>query len=54
MLLAALVLSVYSLIQTIGDVGLQLDSAIEVISCALTIAGLYCAFPGDSKGWSNA
>jgi len=53
-LLAALVLSVYSLTQTIGEVGLQLDSAIEIVSCALTVAGLYCAFTGDAKGWFNA
>jgi branched-subunit amino acid permease len=50
-LLSALVLSVYSLVETIGDVGLQLDSAIEIVSCALTVAGLYCAFTGDAKGW---
>ena len=52
-LLAALVLSVYSLVETIGDVGLQLDSAIEIVSCALTVAGLYFAFTGDAKGWFN-
>jgi hypothetical protein len=50
-LLAALILSVYSLVETIGDVGLQLDSAIEIVSCTLTVAGLYCAFSGDAKGW---
>jgi branched-subunit amino acid permease len=50
-LLSALVLSVYSLVETIGDVGLQLDSAIEIVSCALTVVGLYCAFTGDAKGW---
>jgi branched-subunit amino acid permease len=50
-LLSALVLSVYSLVETIGDVGLQLDSAIEIVSCALTVGGLYCAFSGDAKGW---
>jgi hypothetical protein len=53
-LLAALVLSVISLIQTIGEVGVQLDSAIEVVSCALTVAGLYFSFTGDAKGWFNA
>jgi hypothetical protein len=53
-LLAALVLSVYSLIETIHEVGLQLDSAIEIVSCALTVGGLYCAFTGDAKGWFNA
>jgi ABC-type multidrug transport system permease subunit len=53
-LLAALVLSVISLFQSIGEVGVQLDSAIEVMSCALTAAGLYFSFTGDAKGWFNA
>jgi len=53
-LLATLVLSVISLFQIIDDSGLQLDSAIEVVSCALTAAGLYCSFTGDAKGWFNA
>jgi protein-S-isoprenylcysteine O-methyltransferase Ste14 len=49
----ALALSMLSLVQTIGEVGLQLDSAIEVVSCALTAAGLYFSFTGDAKGWFN-
>jgi O-antigen ligase len=53
-LAAALLLSVISLVQVIGDAGLQLDSAIEVVSCALTTAGLYFSFTGDAKGWFNA
>ena len=53
-LLGALVLSVISLPQVIGDSGLQLDSAIEIVSCALTAAGLYFSFTGDAKGWFNA
>src|SRR3954462_14552969 len=53
-LAAALVLSVISLIQVIGDSGVQLDSAIEVASCALTAAGLYFSFTGDAVGWVNA
>jgi branched-subunit amino acid permease len=52
-LLAALILSIYSLVETIGEVGLQLDSAIEIASCALTVAGLYFSFTGDAKGWFN-
>jgi hypothetical protein len=52
-LLGALVLSVISLPQVIGDSGLQLDSAIEIVSCALTAAGLYFSFTGDAKGWFN-
>ena len=53
-LVAALVLSVISLVQIIGDSGLQLDSAIEIVSCALTAAGLYFSFTGDAQGWFNA
>jgi branched-subunit amino acid permease len=52
-LAAALVLSVISLVQTIGESGLQLDSAIEIVSCALTAAGLYLSVTGDAKGWFN-
>ena len=52
-LVAALVLSVISLVQMIGESGLQLDSAIEIVSCALTAAGLYFSFTGDAKGWFN-
>ena len=53
-LAAALVLSIISLVQIIGDSGLQLDSGIEIVSCILTAAGLYFSFTGDAKGWFNA
>jgi branched-subunit amino acid permease len=53
-LLASLVFSVLSLFQILGSDGLQFDSAIEVISCALTAAGLYFAFTGDAKDWFKA
>jgi branched-subunit amino acid permease len=53
-LAAALVLSVLSLVQTIGDSGVQLDSGIEIVSCTLTAAGLYFSFTGDAVGWFNA
>jgi hypothetical protein len=52
-LFAALVLSLISLVQIIGDAGLELDSAIEIVSCALTAAGLYFSFTGDAVGWFN-
>ncbi len=52
-LVASLVLSVISLVQMVGDSGVQFDSAIEIISCALTAAGLYFSFTGDAKGWFN-
>jgi branched-subunit amino acid permease len=53
-LAAALVLSTISLTQVIGEKGLQLDSFVDIVSCALTLAGLYCSFTGDAKGWFNA
>ncbi len=53
-LTAALVLSSISLTQVIGDKGLQLDSFVDVVSCALTLGGLYCSFTGDAKDWFNA
>ena len=53
-LAAALALSVLSLIMVIGDSGLELDSVIEIASCALTAAGLYYSFTGDAQGWFNA
>ena len=53
-LAAALVLSVVSLAQIIGERGLELDSGIEIISCILTTIGLYFSFTGDAQGWFNA
>jgi hypothetical protein len=53
-LAAALVLSVISLVQVVGDNGLELDSGIEIVSCVLTAAGLYFSFTGDAQGWFNA
>lgn len=53
-LLAALVLSVISLAQIIGESGLGFDSGIEIVSCSLTAAGLYFSFTGDAVGWFNA
>ncbi|MGA2288017.1 hypothetical protein [Bradyrhizobium sp.] len=53
-LAGALVMSIVSLAQVIFDNGgLELDSGIEIVSCALTAAGLYCSFTGDAKGWFN-
>jgi hypothetical protein len=53
-LMAALVLSVISLAQILGEKGLELDSAIEIVSCVLTSFGLYFSFTGDAQGWFNA
>jgi peptidoglycan/LPS O-acetylase OafA/YrhL len=53
-LVAALVLSILSLFLTIGEKGLEFDSFIEIVSCALTAAGLYYSYTGDAQGWFNA
>jgi hypothetical protein len=53
-LAAALLLSVVSLLEMIGGTGLKLDGAIEVVSCALTAAGLYFSLTGDARGWFNS
>jgi peptidoglycan/LPS O-acetylase OafA/YrhL len=53
-LAAALVLSVLALFPVISERGLELDSMIEIVSCALTAAGLYYSFTGDAQGWFNA
>jgi heme/copper-type cytochrome/quinol oxidase subunit 4 len=53
-LAAVLALSVISLVGTIGEKGVQLDSGIEIVSCLLTAAGLYFSFTGDAVGWFDA
>ena len=53
-LAAALIFSVFSLWQVIGDNGVEFDSGIEIVSCILTAAGLYFSFTGDAQGWFNA
>jgi len=54
LLTASMVFSVLSLLQILAVYGLQFDSAVEIVSCALTGAGLYYAFTGDAKDWFNA
>jgi len=51
---AALVLSALTLVRVIGVTGLEFDSAVEIVSCALTAAGLFFSFTGDAKDWFNA
>ena len=53
-LAVALALSVVSLVLVIGERGFELDSVIEIVSCALTALGLYYSVTGDAKGWFNA
>jgi hypothetical protein len=53
-LAASLVFSVLTLMQIIGEAGLQVDSGIEIFSCFLTASGLYFSFTGDARGWFNA
>jgi hypothetical protein len=53
-LVASLVLSVIALVPIVGETGVQFDSGIEIVSCALTAAGMYFSFTGDAVGWFNA
>jgi peptidoglycan/LPS O-acetylase OafA/YrhL len=53
-LTAALVLSIISLFNVIGANGVELDSGIEMVSCAVTAVGLYFSYTGDAQGWFNA
>jgi hypothetical protein len=46
-------LSIYSLAGVIDRSGLQFDSAIEIVSSALTVGGMYFSYTGDAKGWFN-
>ena len=48
-----LVLSGISLVYDIDANGMELDTSIEFLSCALTAAGLYFSFTGDAKNWFN-
>jgi hypothetical protein len=53
-LAAALALSLVSLVQVISESGVQFDSSIDAVSCALTALGLYFGFTGDAKDWFDA
>jgi hypothetical protein len=53
-LATVLALSTVGLVQTIGEKGVQIENAIDVISSALAVAGLYFSFTGDAVGWFNA
>ena len=51
---AALVLSAISLVQIVGERGLEFDSGVEIVSCALTAAALFFSFTGDARDWFDA
>ena len=50
-LMAALMLSVVSLVTTVGETGLQFSTFVDVISTVLTAFGLYFSFTGDATDW---
>ena len=53
-LAAVLMMSTVTLIQVIGVSGLEFGTAVEIVSSALAVAGLYFSFTGDAVGWFNA
>lgn len=50
-LLVALMLSVASIVTTMGDTGLQFSTFVDIISTALTALGLSFSFIGDAQNW---
>ncbi|ABE39882.1 conserved hypothetical protein [Rhodopseudomonas palustris BisB5] len=50
-LTASLVFSVVALAQIVGDGGLDAGLLIDIVSCALTGAGIYLSYTGDARGW---
>jgi len=50
-LTASLVFSIVSLAQIIGSSGLEAGLWIDIVSCALTGAGIYLSYTGDARGW---
>lgn len=53
-LAAVLALSAVTLVDVIGRRGLDFSTAVETVSCALTVAGLYFSFTGDAVDWFNS
>ncbi|ABD07317.1 conserved hypothetical protein [Rhodopseudomonas palustris HaA2] len=53
-LTASLVFSVVSLAQIIGANGLEAGLWIDIVSSALTAAGIYLSYTGDARGWFTA
>ena len=50
-LLASLVVSILSILTSIGQTGLQIETMVDVVSAMLTAFGLYLSFNGDAVGW---
>jgi len=50
-LIAALVLSVLSIMEILRIAGLQIESVADILSAILTGLGIYCSFTGDAQGW---
>ena len=43
--------SLVTLLQMLGESGLGFGTAVDILSTALTAAGLYYSFTGDAVGW---
>jgi hypothetical protein len=50
-LLAAMMLSVVSIVTTVGETGLQFSTFVDVVSTVLTAVGLAFSFTGDAQNW---
>jgi hypothetical protein len=50
-LLAAMMLSVASIVTSVGETGFQFSTFVDVVSTALTALGLSLSFTGDAQDW---
>ncbi len=50
-LLASLVLSALSILMSVGQTGLQIETSVDIVSAMLTALGLFLSFSGDAAGW---
>lgn len=53
-LVAVLVLSVLSIVVSVGQIGLRFSTVVDVVSTALTAWGLWLSFTGDARDWFQA
>jgi drug/metabolite transporter (DMT)-like permease len=51
---AALMLSLISLAQVIGERGMQFEGFVDIVSSVLAALGIYLSFTGDARDWFDA
>ena len=51
---AALAYALIGLAQVIGERGVQLDVAVDIVSWIMAVSGIYLSLTGDAKDWFDA